>query len=149
MSGRSWSDGHAHIPPVHGVVTGALVREGRVRLVHRSPNRRAYPGVWDLPGGHIETGETELAALTREMHEELGVQIATGSATHLCRLDAGRGGESVRLSAWLVGEWQVTPSNVAPDEHDEIRWFRPQKLPPLAHELLGTALVEALRGAHA
>ena len=134
---------------MHEVVTGALVREGRVLLVHRSPNRRAYPGVWDLPGGHIETGETELAALTREMHEELGVQIATGSATHLCRLDAGRGGESVRLSAWLVGEWQGTPSNVAPDEHDEIRWFRPQKLPPLAHELLGTALVEALRGAHA
>ena len=55
--------------------------------MHRSPNRRAYPDVWDLPGGHIETGETELAALTREMHEELGVQIATGSTTHLCRLE--------------------------------------------------------------
>src|SRR6476661_2390946 len=139
MSGRSWSDGHAPIPPVHEVVTGALVREGRVLLVHRSPNRRAYPGVWDLPGGHIETGETELAALRREMHEELGVQIATGSAIPLCRLDAGRGGESVRLSAWLVDEWQGTPTNVAPDEHDEIRWFRPEELPPFAHELLGAA----------
>ena len=136
-------------PPMHEVVVAALVREGRVLLVHRSPNRRAYPGVWDLPGGHIETGETELAALTREMHEELGVQIATGSAIHLCRLDAGRGGESVRLSAWLVGEWQGTPTNVAPDEHDEIRWFRPEELPPLAHELLGTALVDAMRGARA
>jgi hypothetical protein len=39
----------------------------------------------DLPGGHIEAGE------------------------------------SVRLSALLVGEWQETPTNVAPDEHDEIR----------------------------
>ena len=132
---------------MQGVVTAALVREGRVLLVRRSRHRRAYPGVWDLPGGHIETGETELAALTREMHEELGVQIATGSATHLCRLDAGRGGESVRLSAWLVGEWKGTPTNVAPDEHDEIRWFRPEELPPLAHELLGAAIVEAMRGA--
>jgi 8-oxo-dGTP diphosphatase len=132
---------------MHEVVAAALVREGRVLLVHRSRNRRAYPGVWDLPGGHIETGETELAALRREMHEELGVQIATGSAIHLCRLDAGRGGESVRLSAWLVDEWQGTPTNVAPDEHDEIRWFRPEELPPFAHELLGTALVEAMRGA--
>ena len=130
---------------MHEVVTGALVREGRVLLVHRSPNRRAYPDVWDLPGGHIETGESELGALTREMHEELGVQIATGSASHLCRLNAGRGGEPVRLSAWLVGDWQGTPTNVAPDEHDEIRWFRPEELPPLAHGLLGAALVDAIR----
>jgi 8-oxo-dGTP pyrophosphatase MutT (NUDIX family) len=105
---------------MHEVVTAALVRGGQVLLVHRSPNRRAYPNVWDLPGGHIETGETELAALTREIHEELGVQIATGSAIQLCRLDAGRGEESVRPSAWLVGKWEGTPTNVAPDEHDEI-----------------------------
>jgi 8-oxo-dGTP diphosphatase len=134
---------------MHEVVVAALVREGRVLLVHRSPNRRAYPDVWDLPGGHIETGETELTALTREMHEELGVQIATGSATHLCRLDAGRGEESVRLSAWIVGKWEGTPTNAAPDEHDEIRWFQPGELPALAHELLGPAVAEAMRGARA
>lgn len=126
------------------VVVGALVREGRVLLVHRSPDRRAYPDVWDLPGGHIESGESELRALTREMHEELGVQIVTGSLSHLCRLNADRE-ESVLLSAWLVGEWQGTPKNVAPDEHDAIRWFRPEELPPLAHEPLGTVLVDAIR----
>jgi 8-oxo-dGTP diphosphatase len=130
---------------MHEVVTGALVREGRVLLVHRSPHRRAYPDVWDLPGGHIEAGESELGALTREMHEELGVQIATGSVSHLCRLNAGSGGESVLLSAWLVGDWQGTPTNVAPDEHDAIRWFRHEELPPLAHGLLGTVLVHAIR----
>jgi len=134
---------------MHEIVTAALVRGGRVLLVHRSPNRHAYPDVWDLPGGHIEAGETELAALAREMHEELSVRIATGSATHLCRLQVGRGEESVRFSAWLVGEWEGTPANVAPDEHDEIRWFRPEELPPLAHELVGAAVVEAMRGARA
>ncbi len=134
---------------MHEIVTAALVREGQVLLVHRSPDRHAYPNVWDLPGGHIETGETELAALAREVHEELGVRIATGSAIHLCRLDAGCGEESVRLSAWLVGEWEGTPKNVAPEEHDEIRWFRPEELPPVAHELLGRAVVDAMRSARA
>jgi 8-oxo-dGTP diphosphatase len=129
---------------MHEVVVGALVRQGRVLLVHRSPNRRAYPGVWDLPGGHIETGESELGALTREMHEELGVEIATGSVSPLCRLNAGRGTESVLLTAWLVGDWQGTPTNVAPDEHDEIRWFWPAELPAMAHELVGTVLVDAM-----
>jgi 8-oxo-dGTP diphosphatase len=130
---------------MHGVVVGALVRQGQVLLVHRSPNRRAYPDVWDLPGGHIETGESELGALTKEMHEELGVQIETGSVSHLGRLNAGRGGESVLLSAWLVGDWQGTATNVAPDEHDEIRWFWPADLPALAHALMGTVLVDAIR----
>lgn len=134
---------------MHEVVVAALVRESRVLLVHRSPNRRACPDVWDLPGGHIETGESELEALAREMREELGVQIAGGSAILLCRLDIGRGVESVRLSAWLVGAWQGTPSNVAHDEHDEIRWFPTEELPPFAHKHLGTALLDAMRGARA
>ncbi|MET3423840.1 mutator protein MutT [Actinoplanes tereljensis] len=134
---------------MHEIVTAALVRAGRVLLVHRSPNRHAYPDVWDLPGGHIEPGETELAALAREMHEELGVQIATVSAIHLCRLGAGHGEESVRFSAWLVDEWKGTPANAAPDEHDEIRWFRPEEVPPLAHERMGPALVEAMRNTRA
>jgi 8-oxo-dGTP diphosphatase len=131
------------------IVTAALVRDGQVLLVHRSPNRHVYPDVWDLPGGHIDAGETELAALAREMHEELDVQVAIGSAIHLCRLDIGRAEESVRLSAWIVSEWEGTPTNTAPDEHDEIRWFWPEELPPLAHEPVRTALMEAMRGARA
>ena len=56
---------------VHVVVCGALVENGAVLLVHRSPTRRAYPDLWDLPGGHVEAGESELKALAREMDEEL------------------------------------------------------------------------------
>ncbi|TYB98768.1 NUDIX domain-containing protein, partial [Micromonospora sp. WP24] len=57
---------------MHVVVTGALVENDAVLLVHRRPTKRAYPDVWDLPGGQVEAGESELQALAREMHEELG-----------------------------------------------------------------------------
>ncbi|WP_199512486.1 NUDIX domain-containing protein [Nucisporomicrobium flavum] len=124
------------------IVTAALVSEGRVLLVHRSPDRHVHPGVWDLPGGHVETGETELVALAREMHEELGVRMTTGSATPLCRLQAG----SVHISAWIVREWKGTPTNCAPEEHDEIRWFRPEGMPPLIHEPVSAAVMQAMRG---
>jgi 8-oxo-dGTP diphosphatase len=134
---------------MHEVVVGALVREGRVLLVHRRPDKRANPDVWDLPGGLVEAGESELGALTRELCEELGVQIATGSASHLCRLTAGPADEPALLSAWLVSDWKGTPANVAPEEHDGIGWFSLEELPPPPHVLARTALVNAtqsLRG---
>ena len=93
----------------------------------------------------MEAGESELGALTRELHEELGVQIATGSASHLCRLTAGPAEEPALLSAWLVRDWEGTPTNVATEEHDDIGWFALEALPPLAHVLVRAAVVNAMR----
>jgi len=131
--------------PVDKVVLGALVSERRVLLVHRSPSKRAYPDVWDLPGGLVEAGESELVALARELHEELGVQVTTSSASHLCRLTAGPEGESALLSAWLVRDWHGTPANVAPEEHDDLGWFALDELPPPVHPPVRAALLEAMR----
>ncbi|EON22338.1 NUDIX hydrolase [Nocardioides sp. CF8] len=130
---------------MHKVVVGALIREGRVLLVHRRPDKRAYPDVWDLPGGVIEADESELGALTRELHEELGVRIATDSTSHLCRVTAGPAEEPALLSAWLVRDWQGTPENVAPEEHDDIGWFGLDELPAPAHQLVRAAVVDAMR----
>lgn len=126
------------------VVAGALVRDGRLLLAHRGPSKRAFPGVWDLPGGVVEDGETELDALTRELHEELGVRVDTRSASHLCRLAVGPAGEPAQLSAWLVPDWRGTPANTAPDEHDDLRWFAVDELPTLAHERVRAALLDAV-----
>ncbi|ABL82711.1 MULTISPECIES: NUDIX domain-containing protein [unclassified Nocardioides] len=131
------------------VVVGALMSEDRVLLGHRSPNKIAYPDVWDLPGGVVEAGETELGALTRELQEELGVTVSTASVSHLCRLTAGRAEQPVLLSTWLVTDWQGTPTNTAPEEHDDIGWFGSDDLPPLAHEAMRTALVNVMRTSRA
>ena len=113
--------------------------------MHRRPDKRANPDVWDLPGGLIEAGESELGALARELHEELGVQIATDKTTHLCRLTAGPADEPALLSAWVVRDWLGTPANIAPEEHDGMRWFSLEELPPPPHVLVRTALVDAMR----
>lgn len=125
---------------MHTVVVGALVRDGRILLVHRRPDKHAYPDLWDLPGGLMEAGESELDALGRELHEELGVQVATGSATHLTRLSIGAPESPAVLSAWLVHDWQGTPANVAPEEHDDLGWFDLAELPPPPHVLARDAL---------
>ena len=125
---------------MHTVVVGALVRAGRVLLVHRRPDKHAYPDLWDLPGGLREPGESELDALERELGEELGVQVTTGTATHLARLRIGTPDNPAVVSAWLVRDWRGTPANVAPEEHDDLAWFDLDALPPEPHVLARTAL---------
>src|ERR671922_1793664 len=44
-----------------------------ILLGKRSASRADYPGVWDVPGGHCEPGETPEQTLVRELQEELGV----------------------------------------------------------------------------
>lgn len=51
------------------IVAAMLVRDGRVLLCHRCAARRWYPDVWDLPGGHVEGGESPGTALAREVYE--------------------------------------------------------------------------------
>ena len=139
------SDVRALIPRMDKVVVGALVREARVLLVHRRPTKRARPDLWDLPGGVIEPGESELDALARELHEELGVQISTDSTSRLDQVIAGPPEAPALLNAWLVHDWRGTPANVAPEEHDDIGWFRLDELPPPPHVVVRAALVDAMR----
>ncbi len=49
-----------------------LVRDDRALLVQRGKMPDA--GLWGFPGGHVEPGETALAAAVRELREETGVR---------------------------------------------------------------------------
>lgn len=49
--------------------------EGRYLLAQR-PEGKSMAGLWEFPGGKVETGETPEAALIREIFEELGVEVA-------------------------------------------------------------------------
>jgi hypothetical protein len=53
------------------------------------------------------------------------------------------------LSAWLVRDRHGTPTNTAPEEHDDLRWFGLDELPPPADDLVRAALLEAVRDRHA
>jgi 8-oxo-dGTP diphosphatase len=58
------------------VAVGVLSRsDGRFLLTSR-PVGKPYAGYWEFPGGKLEAGETVAQALARELHEELGIQVA-------------------------------------------------------------------------
>ncbi|MGW7684734.1 NUDIX domain-containing protein [Kribbella sp. NPDC054772] len=108
------------------IAVAALVRDGLVLMVHRHPSRSAYPDCWDLVGGHVEAGESPDQAVRRECLEELGVRIDDAVPMPLTISDP-----ALDMRAFLVTRWDGEPVNAAPDEHDDLRWFRPEELADL------------------
>ncbi|WP_433020311.1 NUDIX hydrolase [Kribbella sp. CA-294648] len=119
-----------------------LVRDGLVLLVHRHPSRRWYPDCWDLVGGHVEAGELPDQAVRRECLEELGVHIHDPVPMPMTISDP-----TLDWHAFLVTHWDGEPVNAAPDEHDDLRWFRPTDLAnlKLAHPTSLPSLLTAIQ----
>jgi len=57
------------------VVGAVILRDGRAFIHRRSFDRALMPGCWDIPGGHVEEGESPLEALQRELEEETGWRL--------------------------------------------------------------------------
>lgn len=109
------------------VAVAALVRDGRLLMVHRHPLRQWYPDCWDLVGGHIEPGESPDVAIRRECLEEIGVRVEG-----LQPLRMGTSDPEIDLHAFLVTAWTGEPANLAPEEHDDLQWFDHEQIPRLA-----------------
>lgn len=115
MTDEPWCDTSRTTP--HRLVAGVLIRDLSILLCHRHPARAWFPNVWDLPGGHVEAGESEQEALRRECREELDVTIGRSALIELVQ-EPG-----IALSVYLVNDWVGQPRNAATVEHDQIRWF--------------------------
>jgi 8-oxo-dGTP diphosphatase len=59
-------------------VVGAMIEQGgRYLITQRSP-QASFPLLWEFPGGRVEPGETDPAALARELREEMGIAVEVG-----------------------------------------------------------------------
>ncbi|UXI03046.1 NUDIX hydrolase [Photobacterium sp. TY1-4] len=58
---------------VHECVSFLLIEDGKILLEKRAEDKATDPGLIAISGGHIESGESQLQTLCREMKEELDV----------------------------------------------------------------------------
>lgn len=105
-------------------VAVALIERGGQLLICRRRDDQAHAGKWEFPGGKVERGETPLAALLRELREELGIEVF--EAAELVRYDYTYPGKKpLRLVFFRVGAYRGSPDG---SQFAALRWERPSAL---------------------
>jgi ADP-ribose pyrophosphatase YjhB (NUDIX family) len=113
-------------------VSAVIVRDGEFLAVRRA--RPPMKGLFTLPGGGVEVGESLTEALVREVREETGLSIEplalAGTREVIGRDDAGRVQRHFVILAfaarWVAGEPRLN------EELAEARWMRPAALRDLS-----------------
>jgi len=80
-------------------------------------------GRWEFPGGKVADGEGERAALVRELHEELGVEVA--AARPFMRLTHAYPDRDVELSLWIIARYAGKPAGL---DGQSLKWVAPGEL---------------------
>jgi 8-oxo-dGTP diphosphatase len=103
------------------VACGLIHRNGKVLVVRRAATKAAFPNRFELPGGHVELGESLKDALKRELREELQLQVDIGQA-----VDAFTYGDAENFKCEVVYLCQIVGNGepkLNPADHSEAVWL--------------------------
>ncbi|QES48108.1 NTP pyrophosphohydrolase [Streptomyces venezuelae] len=119
---------------------GAVIlgEDGRAFAQRRSPDRRLFPGCWDIVGGHVEPGESLRDALAREIREETGWRLRRVRRFLGVTTWTGDDGAGPRHEAdYLVEvDGDLTRPALEWSKHTAYDWFGPTDLPRLKENVL-------------
>lgn len=115
---------HKLIGDVHLLL---IDQQGRA-LFGRRVNTGYQDGAYHLPSGHLEAGESMVAALVREAKEEIGLTISAEAVRFAHVMHNSSSGGRVAFF-FLVQDWDNDPANMEPDKCDDLAWFSLDALP--------------------
>lgn len=104
------------------VVGAVIVRDGLVLCAQRGPSG-SLAGLWEFPGGKIETGETAREALVREIEEELACVVLVGNQVKVTTHEYDFG--IVTLTTFYC---TITQGEPILREHAAAAWLPPEEL---------------------
>jgi 8-oxo-dGTP diphosphatase len=111
--------------PLVLVAACALIdRDGRVLLTRR-PEGKKLAGLWEFPGGKLDPGETPEAALIRELHEELGIDVAENCLAPFAFASHAYEHFHLLMPLYLCRRWK---GQVTARENQTLAWVWPAKL---------------------
>jgi 8-oxo-dGTP pyrophosphatase MutT (NUDIX family) len=107
----------------------------KIFLAKRAATKKFYPNVWEIPGGHIEPGESIVDGLHREIMEEFGMHIKIGdpfaSFDYYNPTDKTQTIEVVYFASFTDPIEQIKLND---DDHSQYGWFIEDDLPSLCAE---------------
>jgi 8-oxo-dGTP diphosphatase len=116
-----------------------VIKDGSGRLLLIKRGHEPGKGLWSIPGGRVEEGESDAEALIREVREETGLIVAPGRLIGRVRRPAGGDGElDIRDYTATVTSGTLLPG----DDADDALWSGPAELAGLP---LTDGLLDALR----
>jgi 8-oxo-dGTP diphosphatase len=129
------------LTPVRSIhVLAAVITDARGRiLLARRTEGRDLAGCWEFPGGKREPGETPEATLTRELQEELGIDVEVGE--HVISVPQQYPDKRLRLDVRRLASWKGTPRG---HEGQALAWVTPDKLTRYAMPPADRPVVAAL-----
>lgn len=107
------------------VAAALLVRKNGVLLLRRKPEE-FMGGLFELPSGKVEPGETLIGALEREVKEETGLRIKAVQAYLGCFDYQSGSGKPTRQFNYSATIFPGKPK-LSPMEHDMYKWISPEK----------------------
>ncbi|MEV6429939.1 NUDIX domain-containing protein [Nocardia sp. NPDC051463] len=114
-----------HLVDVH-----VLVIRGGELLLSRRRSDDEFDGLWHLPAGKLEAGESAAVAAAREAHEEVGIVIDPADLRLFHVAHVIGSGREARLGLFFEAlRWTGDPVNREPDKCYELRWFPLAALP--------------------
>jgi 8-oxo-dGTP diphosphatase len=126
-------------------VVGAALVDDRRRVLVAQRASGPLAGLWEFPGGKVEPGEDDLAALVRECREELGVDVVPEAFLGEVPLDGVVAGGAPGASTLRVWSGRVTGGELVAHEHTELRWLRSEELEELPWIAADRPLLPAVR----
>lgn len=112
-----------------GNCAGILLKYKNQCLLCKRGQKSSLPGVWSVPGGHLEKGERVEDGALREFREETGLVIL-GNLKYITTLNGG-GRMKYYLFMYEISRKIEIDLDNAQDgfEHEECRWFNKKNLP--------------------
>lgn len=116
------------------VITAIIQKDGKYLITRRSPSKKRFPGMWTVPGGHLEPADfmsypkdTEHywynvleKALAREIEEEVGLKIENVRYVTSLATEHKDGAASIVISC--LGDYVSGTVKLADGENDKAEW---------------------------